>query len=489
LPGGGLDPAWPAAGREVAWVFQSPPYVPWVQNDGTGGALVVSRAPKPNRAPSETLIVRHVLANGSLDPGWPAAELRINRPSEPPYEYSFEPSRGVPDGAGGGIVVWAGGDRMRAQRVTAAGGIAAGWPAGGLVLRDVPYYSDEFPPLMSVVASGPDHFFVAWTEAYSSAREITLQRFHRDGTLAAAWPASAQLVHEYLDAGSSSSLNARMITDGSTGVYLTWLDGTSRPRGIRLLADGSIASGWSADGLELNDPGSAPVASYGCCGNFFDIANGANSGIVVTWRDGRNPGPWLFRSRWLLADGSPDPNQPDSGRAVTPPGTTTDWAVSLSDGQGGVYVGWRDNTQCYCNTLKLTWVPYDASLVGVPPTPRAHGVALRAWPNPARGGLEVEFALPTGSRAGLELLDVTGRRVRSLEVLGAGPHVAKLTNLGGVAPGVYLPAAARAGKHDSHDSRGTAPLIRGGVPRERPRFGMPRRSHVTLSADERSFDE
>ena len=61
-------------------------------------------------------------------------------------------------------------------------------------------------------------------------------------------------------------------------------------------------------------------------------------------------------------------------------------------------------------------------------------------PNPASGtGLHVAFALPTGSAARLELLDVTGRRVLAREVgtLGEGRHRVNLAEGRRVAPGLY----------------------------------------------------
>src|SRR5262249_47903052 len=59
-------------------------------------------------------------------------------------------------------------------------------------------------------------------------------------------------------------------------------------------------------------------------------------------------------------------------------------------------------------------------------------------PNPASGGhLQIGFALPTGTAARLELVDVSGRRLVSREVgsLGAGRHTVSLTRR--VAPGLY----------------------------------------------------
>ncbi len=72
-----------------------------------------------------------------------------------------------------------------------------------------------------------------------------------------------------------------------------------------------------------------------------------------------------------------------------------------------------------------------------------------AQPNPARSGaLWVRFALPDGAPATLELLDVSGRRVRSQPVgaLGAGTHAVDLREGRVLAPGLYLLRLARGGE-------------------------------------------
>jgi hypothetical protein len=63
-----------------------------------------------------------------------------------------------------------------------------------------------------------------------------------------------------------------------------------------------------------------------------------------------------------------------------------------------------------------------------------------ARPNPTRGPLTVTFTLPTSDRARLELLDVSGRRVRehTLDAPTAGAHQVSLEERGSLAPGLYF---------------------------------------------------
>ncbi len=68
------------------------------------------------------------------------------------------------------------------------------------------------------------------------------------------------------------------------------------------------------------------------------------------------------------------------------------------------------------------------------------GLALRGLePNPARRSARVSFSLPAPGPARLELLDLAGRRVRSLELRGgAGVQQTELDGLAALRPGLYL---------------------------------------------------
>jgi hypothetical protein len=61
-------------------------------------------------------------------------------------------------------------------------------------------------------------------------------------------------------------------------------------------------------------------------------------------------------------------------------------------------------------------------------------------PNPARGDLWVSFSLPNADPATLDLLDVGGRRVATVDAgaLGAGTHRLRLGDTADLAPGLYM---------------------------------------------------
>jgi hypothetical protein len=74
-------------------------------------------------------------------------------------------------------------------------------------------------------------------------------------------------------------------------------------------------------------------------------------------------------------------------------------------------------------------------------TREAAALALAGMvPNPANADLRVSFSLPSEGPAMLELIDVSGRRMRwrDLSTLGPGRHVVDLGEGAAVPPGFYL---------------------------------------------------
>jgi hypothetical protein len=86
----------------------------------------------------------------------------------------------------------------------------------------------------------------------------------------------------------------------------------------------------------------------------------------------------------------------------------------------------------------------------VPVTPEPLVTSLvRATPNPASANrLSVNFSLTGREAARLEVFDITGRRLRSLDVtrFGPGPHQADLAEGGCFAPGLYVLRLSQGGR-------------------------------------------
>ena len=84
------------------------------------------------------------------------------------------------------------------------------------------------------------------------------------------------------------------------------------------------------------------------------------------------------------------------------------------------------------------------------------GLQLRAFPNPSRGGSEFAIAARSGQRIALQILDASGRRVRSMEGVADGSGVLRLRWDGKdqdgrtAGAGLYFVSAEAGGNHVTH---------------------------------------
>jgi len=271
-----------------------------------------------------------------------------------------------------------------------------------------------------------------------------------NGFFVAGWPSGGALV----TTSSPDSARIRLVSDEAGGVYVAWSRGAD-VRALRMTSSGTIAAGWPASGAALVDAAAVPLLvsdprmdglatpgpSYAAA---FEVAASA-AGLVTCWDDFRSGTPTI-RARWLLANGTPDPAQPETGRYVCPVTVAAYVDGIMSDGQNGAYVGWAGRDDIFGIRWMVSWLPYTSPWVGVPgPVPSAPVSTLRAWPNPARDAVQLEFA-PTGSEpVRLELLDVTGHRVRTMDVTQSGTRTARFERLNALPSGVYYARIVRGG--------------------------------------------
>ena len=108
----------------------------------------------------------------------------------------------------------------------------------------------------------------------------------------------------------------------------------------------------------------------------------------------------------------------DSGQNVS--GNPNEFFPTLaSDERGGVLVAWDDqryNPSPTFSAFITRLLGNGQPAVGVGPDPPRTVAALAVRPNPSSGDLRLALELPREGRAGLDVLDASGRRIASREL-------------------------------------------------------------------------
>jgi hypothetical protein len=232
---------------------------------------------------------------------------------------------------------------------------------------------------VQAVSDGGNGAYIGWTDqrAGTSSGDLYLQRLGPDGAPAAGWPVNGRVVC----AATGAQLLYSMAPDGSGGVYLAWEDYRSGVfsdvYGHHILADGSLAAGWPADGL--------PIAAFMEEQRDPELVPDGSGGVFCVWADART---YSFSQRdvyaqHLLYGGTPAAGWAANGMPVTS-AHSYDYGPALApDGSGGLYVTW---------TRDLSAQDIGAQHLG------ANGAPYPTWPDT---GIVLCGAASDQSRSGL----------------------------------------------------------------------------------------
>ncbi len=347
-----------------------------------------------------------------------------------------------PDTFGGAYAYWqdyrSGNADLYAQRVTASGAIASGWPANGLPICTNPAFQGR--STWSQAPDGQGGMLVVWDDYRNSVPggtsvDIYAQRVMSDGTLAPGWSVDGVPVSRL----PQRQLFPGVIADGTGGAFVTW-DNNNAPRDIylqRLSSEGAPSYGWPADGVAVcTAPGTQATPQ---------LATDGASGVFVAWTDVRDGTLAVYAQR-LLADGTLAPGWPVDGALMVPGQVLREL---VPDGAGGAYVactvpGPIVDDDYYlqrftgAGTIASGW-PAGGTLVCAAPgqrgalrmTPDGAGGVLMAWGD-FRGTSEEIYAMrmrPDGTRA--PGWPVDGLRVTNIQTGDYSPTPAA-DGLGGV---------------------------------------------------------
>jgi hypothetical protein len=198
----------------------------------------------------------------------------------------------VGDGGAGAYIACAAGNeqgyelKYYVQRFTFAGTVAPGWPVGGVLVCAAP--GDRFG--LRAAADGLGGILLTWWDYrdFYSGGDIYALRVLPDGSIAPGWTTDGVQVTANED---GVRFDSAIAPDGQGGSYLAWTHETSYDnlRFQHLTPQGAVAFGWPPNGIGVGTSLSQTRPQ---------IISDGKSGAIVTWEE--PGGPYAQR---FVADG------------------------------------------------------------------------------------------------------------------------------------------------------------------------------------------
>jgi len=331
---GSLAPGWSVNGVPATRAPYSQLF-PSIARDGAGGAYVVWQEWRNYSTHGLDVYAQHLTAGGEVAGGWPLDGLPVCTLANDQY-----PPFGIlPDEAGGVVLVW-GHDRTGAfdtyaQHLLADGTIAPGWTPNG-----VPLILGRTRAQVAPDGAGGFYLGSSIVDAvYYYDTEYYVQRFTFAGTRTPGWPPNGVRVC----GAPGARFGLQVVPDVQGGLLLAWYDYRPSPTGsseiyaLRVMPDGSLAAGWTVDGVRVSDD-TAP-------GNEFDpsLAPDGLGGVYVAWESPTDYEQPAYVQH-LTAGGAVAPGWARYGVRLAPTTSQFDPQV-VQDGTGGAIVVWDEADQ------------------------------------------------------------------------------------------------------------------------------------------------
>ena len=443
---GSIAPGWAENGNPIAggpdyeWADSEPD----ITADGMGGAIIAwvdSRVRDEQRIRS-----LRIQADGSIAVGWPAGGVMMESSSSYYSDAQPRIAADGLGGAFVAWHAYNGRSDIRVQHVTAAGAIAATWPLDGLSLCSQEG-SQTRPIIISDHAGGGVVAWTDYRNggvfSEDADPDVYAQRFTAAGGIAAGWPVDGVALCRV----SGDQINMRLSSDGAGGAIATWQDHRSERGGdiyaARVLERGFVPPRVT---IEIDPDGSKRPLNLESNRRITATILGTPSFDAATVRPGSihlAGAPAQFKGRSSLKDVNRDGfadlslnfelqrmNVAPGDSLVALVGEMFDGVVI--EGTARVYVAGKHSS----GKKKPHLHDSDGQELELP-----GGLSMRiVSETPSRGHLAVSFSLMGSSPARLELLDVTGRRIFIREVgdFGFGSHSMDVVPDRTLAPGIYL---------------------------------------------------
>jgi hypothetical protein len=240
------------------------------------------------------------------------------------------------DPLGGGFFAWVdlrdAGDRdIYVQRLDAAGAVAPGWPAGGVLVCGAA--GDQLAPHLA--PDGAGGVFVEWLDRRAAPDRLYAHHLLGSGSLAPGIPVDGRM----LPSSSSGDAFANMSGDGVNGCFIVRVGAMPALVSSLHRLDGALlpAPAWPPQGVALN--GLSPSFGSG-----VGLVPDGFGGAYVSYRNGIGSAPpeGLYVQHFR-ASSLPAPGWVPGGYRLSGTGHKSDLVRS----GGGAIVAWTDNRAAY----------------------------------------------------------------------------------------------------------------------------------------------
>jgi hypothetical protein len=435
---------WPEGGREVC-VAYGHQGAPRLAGDGAGGVFLVWQ---DHRSGDAEVYLQRIQGSGELYSGWPSGGAALSAAAGPDMAPAIVWTEEIP-----GLVAWRHAVGPDAAQLKAAllGQHApdAAWPPESVVIASG---ASEIGGV--ALASAGAAAFVAWGEWTSAGTRLRVQRLSVGGGLAATWSAGGITLHHGEVGRGAPTLRAD--EGGVIALWEDFRDEQSDIYAARLDGAGEVAPGWPAElavCLAAGDqfaPLLAPGDSVGAIVTWADAALGA-TGQFLSSANASRSGPRLLRvsaspgrARITWSVGARGHREFQVERQVGEEDWTRFGTAAVGDSflvrvdDRSAPEGRRVAYRLVVETTDVLML-FDEVVLEIP---RAPVVLTLHFARALRGepGIQVAFALPRGPEARLELMDVAGRRVaeQPLGGLEPGEQQVRFRLPGRLAAGVYF---------------------------------------------------